>query len=62
MMFDPKPSAKITNRHLLITLSIILLVEAPQVISAWITLAEKMPVFRTETTPTQVVQTQEHRQ
>lgn len=34
------------KRHCLITFAIIILLEAPQVAAAWITLAEKMPLLQ----------------
>ncbi|MCL1466842.1 hypothetical protein [Argonema galeatum] len=36
---------KLNYRKFIITLLVILLIEAPQVISAWISIAEELPLF-----------------
>jgi hypothetical protein len=50
-------STKDCQRKFLITISIILFVEAPQVFCAWLTIAEKMPLFRNQNSqPIEVIQ------
>lgn len=44
-------TSKDCHRKFFITILIILLVEAPQVVCAWITIAEKMPQFRNQHFP-----------
>lgn len=50
-------TSKDCRRKFLITILIILFVEAPQVVCAWITIAEKMPQFRNQHfSPIEVIQ------
>ncbi|MCL1475720.1 hypothetical protein [Argonema antarcticum] len=46
-----QPAQKFRHRKVLITILVILLIEAPQVISAWISIAEEFSLFYRQNLP-----------